>query len=239
MMLQKGKIMQIGEAEYVSNHYTKYLYEKQNKSNWWIEETKNRKIDSKNAQSDYYEKSSTLEGGKKKDIDFKISQNFNNRVAQFRCGNGAARITEVELINSFGEITNKISFGEKITIRVYIEYYKDTNKNNLSLGIGLRDLHGVEIIQFTTLAEDLKIGGKDINREIIEFQFENKLTPGDYSIAVGIAELTPSINWPPYYDIEGIVDYCPGCYPFKVPTDIEKPIWGKVGIPVDIQKYSI
>jgi len=76
-------------------------------------------------------------------------------------------------------------------------------------------------------------------REIFELKFENKLIPGDYSIAVGLAELVPSINWSPYYEIEVIVDYCPGCYQFKVSRNIEKPIWGKVGVPVVIDKYSI
>jgi lipopolysaccharide transport system ATP-binding protein len=237
MMLQKGKIEQIGDAEYVSNHYTKYLYEKQNKSAWWIEETKNMGKDSQNSQPVDYEKRSTLEREIVKNIDFKISENFKNRIAQFRCGTGAARITNVELINSFGEITNEIKFGDNVRIRAYIEYYKDINKDNLSLGVGLRDLNGIEIIQFTTLTENLRIGGKNINREIIEFKFKNRLTPGDYSIAVGLAELTPSINWPPYYDIDVIVDYCPGCYPFKVSSEIEKAIWGKVGISVEIQKY--
>ena len=83
------------------------------------------------------------------------------------------------------------------------------------------------------------MGNNNSRREIIEFRFENKLIPGDYSIAVGLAELVPSINWSPYYEIEVIVDYCPGCYQFKVSRNIEKPIWGKVGVPVVIEKYSI
>jgi lipopolysaccharide transport system ATP-binding protein len=238
IMLRKGKIEQIGEAEHVSNHYTKYLYEKQNKSTWWIEESEKSENEHTNIQTLGYEKKSKTKKESKKNIAFKISKNFKNRIAQFRCGTGYAVITEVELFNSIGEITKEIRYRDKVAIRVYIEFYA-APKDNLSLGVGLRDSNGIEIIQFTTLTEGVKLGSKNCRREIIELKFENKLIPGDYSIAVGLAELVPSINWSPYYEIEVIVDYCPGCYQFKVSRNIEKPIWGKVGVPVVIDKYSI
>ena len=109
----------------------------------------------------------------------------------------------------------KIKLGETITIRVFIAYYS-VPKDNFSIGVGIRDMQGIEIIHFLGLAEGLQIGGKDIKREIIDFQFENKLTPGNYTVAIGLADMIPSTTTPHYYEIEMVADYCPGCYQFKV-----------------------
>lgn len=234
LMLRKGKIAEIGEAEYVSDCYTGFLYEKQNRSKWW-KESKTETIEEDSLRINHDAK---LENEKEKINEFKVSEKFKNRISHIRGGTGSARITDVELINTSGEATEEIKFGEKVTIKVYLEYYVEP-KDNFSMGVGIRDLQGIEIIHFLSLAEGLKIGGKGIKREIIDFQFENKLVPGDYTIAIGLAEMIPSITFPHYYETGLVADYCPGCYQFKVGLEVEKSIWGKVAIPVKVKKYSI
>jgi lipopolysaccharide transport system ATP-binding protein len=239
IFLHKGKIEHIGDSEYVSNCYNKYFFEKKNRSKWYVYKDKDEKEkDSDKAELLNNNSKSYKVNNITNPIEFKVSEKFKNRVKQFRGGTGNARITAVELINSLGKITEEIKFGEKAAVRVYIKYAVEP-KENFSIGVGFRDIQGIEIFHFFTLSEGVTIGGNDISREVVEFQFVNKLTPGDYTIAIGLADMVPSVTTPPYYDVDVVADYCPGCYQFKVPYDIEKPIWGKVGVPFTIKKYLV
>ena len=79
---------------------------------------------------------------------FKMDPAFTERVQPYRYGTGGARVTAMELINQQGEPSVAFRFNEWITVRAYIECYKEIDFLNCCILI--RNRNGIEITHATS-----------------------------------------------------------------------------------------
>jgi lipopolysaccharide transport system ATP-binding protein len=230
LMLEQGRVAAQGDAEMVSDCYLKTILEKQNRSRWY------QTIKESQARAEEKERSTpAATTGGNGSVAFCISEGFAKQVEPLRAGTGEARIRNVELLNSRGERTERIYYDETVTIRVHFEVYQDTSRD-FSVGVGVCDDKGVQVLQFTTSDEGLDLGSMKKNDQgVIDLSFKNTLAPGQYNIKLGIADLMNSPLYPNYRIIEKTIDYCVGGYQFEVSFErVPKAVWGKVAHPVQV-----
>jgi len=113
---------------------------------------------------------------------FKVDPVFAERVQPYRYGTGGARVMAMELIDQQGAPAVAFHFNEWITVRAYIECYKEINFLNCCILI--RNRNGIEIIHATSFESRfafpvLKAG----DRIVVDIRFRNILKGGEaYSI---------------------------------------------------------
>ncbi|MGH8762600.1 MAG: ABC transporter ATP-binding protein [Nitrosospira sp.] len=118
--------------------------------------------------------------------EFKTSTQFEKRVANFRYGDGGAKITFAELLDvNFCSISN-VEFNQVVFVRVYFEtsiddevscnYYVLDDKRNLILGAGL------------TLANQSLMRVKNGGRYIVIYKTRLPLHEGNHSIQLQITK---------------------------------------------------
>lgn len=134
--LEHGIVQEIGPAGDVAEHYIRKMREEMN-----VESTSGT-FDSESikaiAPSKYYQPGS---------VEFKTSNAFDKQIAQFRYGDGGAKITFAELLDEEFNPVIDVSFNQSVYVRVYLEtiiddeitcnYYILDDKRNLILGADL------------------------------------------------------------------------------------------------------
>ena len=178
--LDHGQLKKIGPSTEVADLYVRIMREEMNKDNI-------------NSISVVQDKEKIL-GNSKEGINklnslaFKVSTEFDQRIARFRYGDGGAKITFVELLDEYSTITNNIEFDQTVVIKIHFEssfdgelssnYYIADDKKNYILG-AYPQIAGIPLISVVN-------GG----RYIIEFRTRLPLHEGQYSIRL---ELTVPI----------------------------------------------
>ena len=109
---------------------------------------------------------------------FKVDPAFAERVQPYRYGTGGARVLAMELINQQGEPAVAFRFNEWITVRAYIECYKEIDFLNCCILI--RNRNGIEITHATSFTSKfefpiLKAG----QRIIVDIRFRNIYKGGE------------------------------------------------------------
>src|SRR3989339_782750 len=109
---------------------------------------------------------------------FKVDPAFAERVQPYRYGTGGARVMAMELINQQGEPAVAFRFNEWITVRAYIECYKEIDFLNCCILI--RNRNGIEITHTTSFTSKfkfpiLKAGG----RVAVDIRFRNIYKGGE------------------------------------------------------------
>ena len=109
---------------------------------------------------------------------FKVDPAFAERVQPYRYGTGGARVMAMELINQQGEPAVAFRFNEWITVRAYIECYKEIDFLNCCILI--RNRNGIEITHATSFESGfafpvLKAG----DRIVVDIRFRNILKGGE------------------------------------------------------------
>ena len=106
------------------------------------------------------------------------------------------------------------------------------------MGVGINDRHGSQVLQFMSDDEGVVLQPGARGRFVIDFTFDNWLAHGDYSVNVGISTQGEMPTMPIYRASERILDSTFGGLVFTVPPYSRKPIFGKVGVPVEVALVS-
>jgi lipopolysaccharide transport system ATP-binding protein len=103
-----------------------------------------------------------------------------------RHGSGEGKIRALQILNSKMLPSERVSFGEEVTFRFYIEYLADVAGSGL--GFFLRDRYGNDIIGVNTFEEREPLGDrKKGDRIIVDFRLPLYLRPGTYSVSPGFS----------------------------------------------------
>lgn len=171
--LDHGQLKKIGTASDVAEQYIRVMREEMN-------------VD--NALPTPVNHETTKEGKESIDTvnssEFKVSTEFEKRVAAFRYGDGGAKITFVELLDEHFTPINYVEFDQTVFMRIYFEttfdgqvscnYYVADDKKNLILGVDSQ-LAGMSLISVAK-------GG----RYIVIYKTRLPLQEGYHSIQVQI-----------------------------------------------------
>ena len=163
---------------------------------------------------------------------FKSDLTFAEKVKTYRYGTGGARVMYIELLDQQGQPTDSFGFRETITVRAYIELYKNLDALNCCLII--RNKHGIEIMHCTSREYGYKFPViQKGNRVIVDITFENILKPMEaYSIHYTVNNT---------YTIEDqeILDLIELAAVFNVRQDPNYPIWYLVWHPFQFKHKII
>ncbi|MBN2568714.1 MAG: ABC transporter ATP-binding protein [Deltaproteobacteria bacterium] len=109
---------------------------------------------------------------------FKVDPAFTERVQPYRYGTGGARVTAMELINQQGELAAAFRLNEWITVRAYIECYKEIDF--LSCCILIRNRSGIEITHATSFTSKFEFPAlKAGERIVVDIRFQNIYKGGE------------------------------------------------------------
>ncbi len=135
--LERGTVQEIGPAADVAEHYARRMRVEMN-----AEHARAKPAASAAAATRPVERQGTGQAA-----EFKTSVEFARQAAQFRYGDGGAKITFAELLDENQHPVNEASFDQAVLVRVYFEtsieddiscnYYILDDKKNLILGAGL------------------------------------------------------------------------------------------------------
>jgi len=172
LLLDKGKMVEIGDSKRVVNLYSKMLAERE----------------------EAYAK--RLSGGQKKEPQKderlqSVSGLKAQSTSEFRYGSGEAEILDYQILDEKGEKTSVLALGKEYTIKYVVHFKKDVQEP--VLGMMVKTLKGVEVFGTNTLYEGIPVGpaGKG-SRLTAEFKFLARLHQDAYALTVGVAEVTPS-----------------------------------------------
>ncbi len=178
VLLDKGKVYMIGPAKEVSQEYFKIMLEEANANMLSVsseQETSKVSFNFNNSKNEIIQclpEDSFIEGG----------EEFVRRCAE-RFGEDIGWIANVKILNSKGEITNKIECRENFLIRVYIKAKKDIE--SYSIAFRIWDEKGMSLFGTHTILEKVKLPSlKKNNKIIVDFIVENIFAAGKYSITV-------------------------------------------------------
>ena len=131
--LEHGQLKQIGKAADVAEQYIRAMREEMNAYNAVPTKT-----------HDHPSTSTVNHTPVISSIEFKVSSDFEKRVAAFRYGDGSARVALVELLDEQSMPINFVEFNQVVLIKIYFEstftgdvscnYYIADDKKNLILG---------------------------------------------------------------------------------------------------------
>lgn len=153
---------------------------------------------------------------------FKINVDFAQKTESFREGTGEARITDVECLDDAGEPLREAYFGQRILIRLHIQYFAPCA---LLAAYYVRDDKHIRLIGSSTLLEGIELlQGVCGDRKIIEFTTNLTLMDGPYSLLTQLTiPLIPNVS-------SHIIDYIENATVFTIGLHSPIRIWSKTYI---------
>jgi len=101
-------------------------------------------------------------------------------------GSGQGRIRGIQILNSKLDRVQRISFGEEVTFRFFLEYCADVPVSGL--GFYIRDRYGNDIVGINTFEEQTPLGTrKKGDRLIVDFKLPLYFAAGSYSVSPGFS----------------------------------------------------
>ena len=229
VLLDKGQVYMIGPAKEVSQEYFKMIHVNTNMVLSEVaEEQKNAKknvdIISPNDKSlKTLPQKEFIDGGKE----------FTKRCAE-RFGDDIGWIVNVKILNSKGEITNRIEYREPFTVRVYIKAKRDIE--NYCVGFRVWDDKGMSIAGTLNIKEGIVLPKlKKDDKLIIDFKVENIFCEGNYNILAAIEiPVVPHVN-------HVVIDAAMGAEYFQIigPEKPEERMLTKVWTKVIVNEYMV
>lgn len=175
-------------------------------------------------------------------IDHARHKAFEERVAPLRTGSGEARIQDIALIDEDGIDTDSIRFNAKVRVRVFYRVERATPEG-CALNLGVTDSSGRQVLHFSSESQGVFISSNASHvLQVIEFEFDNQLCPGEYGFIAGIGTFIKSPNNHGQRLIGEIADYCAGGARFSVrfpDEDSSLDLWGLVHVPYSVSQYVI
>lgn len=209
--LEHGQIKMAGPAEEVADAYLHEVREEMNAANAAAVGRATKRID--------------LQGLKLKS-GFREDEEFAKRVAQFRQGNGKARVMALDVLDSRGETLLQARYDEPIRLRIYLRFYEEAT---LGVGYHIRDDKNEELVgSYTSLELGSDITGKPGDCCVVEFKTRLPLVGGRYNIS-----LVVSTGLDDFGSSAVFVDFIDNAYLFSVEHRKPERIWDKVYLPVE------
>jgi len=105
--------------------------------------------------------------------------------SSFRHGDGASRVTDVQILSSSGEACAAFRPGESIVLRIRAAFQKPVS--NPVVGILIRNRIGMDIFGTNTRLESAELGDFEPGEEIeVEFELDCLLSRQEYTVTVAI-----------------------------------------------------
>jgi lipopolysaccharide transport system ATP-binding protein len=175
-------------------------------------------------------------------IDHARHQAFEERVAPVRTGSGEARIVDISLVGEDGVETDSLPLDAKCLVRVF---YRATAElpAECALTLGVTDSTGRQLLHFNSALSQTYLpesGGHMLR--VVEFRFDNPLSPGEYGFIAGIGTFTPNVRNHGQYVTSLIIDYVAGGARFSVrfpdhPVNLD--LWGIVHPRFTASEYAL
>jgi lipopolysaccharide transport system ATP-binding protein len=169
-------------------------------------------------------------------------QAFEERVAPLRTGSGEARIVDIALIGADGAETDSLPMDATCKVRVF---YRGNAAlpDACALTLGVTDSAGRQLLHFNSTLSDvfLSSDGSHVLR-VVEFQFANPLSPGEYGFIAGVGTFVHNPRNHGQYVTDSIVDYVAGGARFSVrfpDQRVNHDLWGVVHTPFSARTYSL
>ncbi|MBC8784542.1 ABC transporter ATP-binding protein [Pseudomonas fluorescens] len=175
--LERGKVITVGPAADVAERYIRTMQEEMN-----AEHRKQARVPGflggRVAEADN-------QVTQKDELNFKRSDEFENRVAQFRFGSGEVKSTCVELVDTDGNDLVFVEFNQDVVVKVYFEAYAE---KELSVNISIFDDKKNNIIGcgFPHIDQPYLVT-KEGARYLAEYSLKLPLQEGNYSLRVNIS----------------------------------------------------
>lgn len=175
-------------------------------------------------------------------IDIARHQAFNERVAPVRTGSGEARIVDISLSAEDGVETDSLALDAKCLVRVFYRASAELPAD-CALTLGVTDSTGRQLLHFNSTLSKVhlpKSAGHMLR--VVEFRFDNPLSPGEYGFIAGIGTFTTNPRNHGQYVTSLIVDYVAGGARFSVrfpdhPSNLD--LWGVVHPRFTAAEYAL
>lgn len=175
-------------------------------------------------------------------IDHARHQAFEERVAPVRTGSGEARIVDISLVGEDGVETDSLPLDAKCLVRVFYRATADLPAE-CALTLGVTDSTGRQLLHFNSALSQAYLpesGGHMLR--VVEFCFDNPLSPGEYGFIAGIGTFTPNVRNHGQYVTSLIIDYVAGGARFSVrfpdhPVNLD--LWGIVHPRFTASEYAL
>lgn len=175
-------------------------------------------------------------------LDYTRHRAFAERVAPLRVGSGEAKIANITIREKHGCDTDNVAFNAQICIRVFYRVEQELPEKT-ALTIGVTDSAGRQILHFNSAVNGFFIPKKHGGElRFLDFEFENRLVPGEYGLMAGIGVFYKSPQSNGQLLIESIVDSCVGGARFSVSFpegQNEQDLWGLVHLPYSVTAHIL
>lgn len=166
VLLDKGKVVQVGTPKDVVDTYSKLLAE--------------REIEYARRQKDL----TTIN-----EAEQRLEEPSDSSQMECRYGTRDAVIKELTILDSQGKTTTVLKKGERYNFRVTVEFKKDITKP--AIGVSILTLTGIEISGTSTMVAKYPMKPVEADTKIVaEFEQRVSLNPNSYSVNVSVAELS-------------------------------------------------
>ncbi|MFJ2683770.1 ABC transporter ATP-binding protein [Pseudomonas sp. NPDC087342] len=178
--LERGQVVEVGPAASVAERYIRTMREEMND-----EHRKFARVSAAFDEKPAAPVAPVAPSNRPEELGFKRSDEFENRVAQFRYGSGEVKVVAVELLNAHGEDITFVDFDQDVKVKVYFEAYAekkvsvnfsvfDDKKNNI-VGCGFPHVDQPYL--------STRVGAK----YLAEYSLRLPLQEGVYSLRINIS----------------------------------------------------
>ena len=187
--IEKGQMLQTGTPKDVCEHYLEAFYEEQQGKSSTITLQTLKKLENLVPQKDQR-------------LEFINTTNLRNDLQIFKfdpeaasCGKGGAQIYDVRLLDMHEHLLRWVVGGEKVMLRIIANILQDLNSP--IMGFFVKDRLSQVLFgdsTFVTYRDQLfeRLNGADLQADFVFFM--PLLPPGEYSIAVAIANGTQEVH---------------------------------------------
>lgn len=177
--LESGTIKAIGKASEVADLYVRSTREKMNS-----EYLKFAQVQPTPDMVNVAVEDQTMQSVDECDLPLKRSDEFNQRVSEFRYGTGGVKVTYVELLNMDDEPIQLVAFNQEVKVRIYAE---SLIAQNVSVNFHILDDKKINLTgcSFLQVAQDL-LSTQTGDQYLLEYKLRLPLQEGSYSLRAQI-----------------------------------------------------
>ncbi len=111
-----------------------------------------------------------------------------NTIAESRIGIGGAELIGAEIFDTAGQPTQTVRCGERVTVCSTIQFHQDIDRP--ISGFKIKTLNGIAVIGHSTFDTPQALPAIAAGSVLtLEFSWQCYLTPGNYTISVGVSEM--------------------------------------------------
>ena len=116
-----------------------------------------------------------------------------------RWGKGGIRVDGFLMRSGEKSMSGIAEHGKSLNVKVFIRALQNIQSENVGVGIGFRNMKGLDVITSTTIDAGYRLPPLTEGETAeIEFEMDNILAPGDYALVINIEDR--SGTRPDYYD---------------------------------------